>query len=134
VKAKIGLLGAAAMLALAIAASAAAADPSLGIERKSRLDGGVITIVFEYSCDWTSAALLIDVRQDRRGVAGTTVSTDVVCDGTTNTLAVEVFGEGDGGQPAPFKHGPATVDAELVGCSPECGLSLPVAREIRITG
>ena len=132
-KAKIGLLGTAAMLALAIAASAVAADPSLGIERKSSLDGGVVTIVFEYSCDWQSAALVIDVTQ-KRDVTGTTVSTDIVCDGTMKTLAVEVFGEGDGGQPAAFKHGPASVDAELVGCSPECGLSLPATREIRITG
>jgi len=137
VKAKIGLPATAVVLvfalALAVATSAVAADPSLGIERKSKLDGGFVTILVEYSCDWTSAALSISVAQ-RRGVSGTTVSTDVVCDGATNVLAVEVFGEGEGGQPASFRHGPAAVSAELVGCSTTCGLSLPAERDIRITG
>lgn len=133
-KTKIGLLGAVAALALGIAATAVAADPTLEIERKSQLDGGVVTVVVEYSCDWTSAALSLAVSQGKRGVDGTTVSTDVVCDGATHTLAVEVFGEGEGGQPAAFRHGPALVSAELVGCTTECGLALPAAREIRITG
>ena len=134
-KAKIGLPATAAVLvlALAVSTSAVAADPSLGIERKSHLDGGVVTVVVEYSCDWTSAALSISVTQ-RKGVGGTTVSTDVVCDGATNTLAVEVFGEGEGGQPAPFRHGPAAVSAELVGCSTTCGLSLPAESDVRVTG
>ena len=133
-KTKIGLLGAVAALALGIAATAVAADPTLEIERKSRLDGGVVTVRVEYSCDWTSAALSLSVSQQRRDVGGTTVSTDVVCDGATHTLAVEVFGEGAGGQPTPFRHGPALVSAELVGCTTECGLSLPAARDIRIAG
>ena len=118
-KAKIGLLGTAAMLALAIATSAVAADPSLGIDRKSRLDGGVVTVFVEYSCDWTTAALAITVTQ-RRGVGGTTLSTDVVCDSAANTLAWRL-GEGDGGRPASSGHGPALVSAKLVGCTTTCG-------------
>jgi hypothetical protein len=134
VKAKIGLTGAVVALALGIAATAVAADPTLEIERKSRLDGGVVTVLVDYSCDWTSAALSLSVSQQRRGVDGATISTDVICDGATHTLAVEVFGEGEGGQPAPFRHGPGLVSAELVGCGTECGLALPATREIRIAG
>jgi hypothetical protein len=134
----IGLLGAAIVVALGLASSAAAVNPTLAVDRKATLGAAdSVEVVLTYDCaGWTSAALSVAVEQQKGGsiVSGDAVSVDVVCDGATHTLTVEVFGTGAGGQPAAFRHGRADVDAELLGCAEVCGPSVAVAADIRIAG
>jgi hypothetical protein len=134
----IGLLGVAIVVALGLASAAAAVNPTLAVERKATLGAAdSVEVVLTYDCTgWTSAALSVAVEQ-RKGdsiVSGDAVSVDVVCDGVTHRLTVEVFGSGAGGQPAAFRHGRADVEAELLGCAEVCGPSVPVSADIRIAG